>query len=86
LPSIGTATGGVPGVVTEGRNGHLLPHSARGEDYAALITEIFRDEERHRRLKRQSRRVFEESLNWDTWGARAASLIKELLATRARRD
>jgi glycosyltransferase involved in cell wall biosynthesis len=82
VPSIGTATGGVPGVVTEGENGHLLPYSARGVDYAALIAKIFRDEDRHRHLRRESRRVFEERLNWDAWGARAATLINDLLATR----
>jgi glycosyltransferase involved in cell wall biosynthesis len=84
-PSIGTATGGVPGVVTEGENGHLLPYSARGADYASLIAEIYRDEERHLDLKRKSRRAFEERLNWDAWGARAAALIKNLLAGRKSR-
>jgi glycosyltransferase involved in cell wall biosynthesis len=85
VPSIGTATGGVPGVVTEGENGYLLPYSARGLDYAALIAEIYRDERRHEDLKRRSRRVFEERLNWDAWGTRAAGLINELLATRKAR-
>lgn len=85
VPTIGTATGGVSGVVTESENGHLLPYSARGADYAALIAEIFRDEDRHRHLKRESRRVFEERLNWDAWGVRAATHIKELLATRRSR-
>ncbi len=80
VPSIGTATSGVPGVVAAGENGHLLPHSAGGSEYAALIAEISRDEARHRHLKRESRRVFR--LNWDVWYARAAALISDLLATR----
>jgi glycosyltransferase involved in cell wall biosynthesis len=82
VPSIGTATGGVPGVVSEGENGHLLPYSANGADYAALIAEIYRDADRHRRLRSESRRVFEERLNWDAWGAQAAMRMNELLATR----
>jgi glycosyltransferase involved in cell wall biosynthesis len=82
VPSIGTATGGVPGVVREGENGYLLPYSARGPEYARLIADIYRDELRHRDLKRRSRREFEERLNWDAWGARAAELIDVLLASR----
>jgi glycosyltransferase involved in cell wall biosynthesis len=79
LPSIGTATGGVPGVVTDGENGYLLPYSARGSDYAALIAEIYRDEKRHQELRRTSRECFETKLNWEVWGQRAADRIKELL-------
>ena len=82
VPSIGTATGGVPGVVTEGENGHLLPYSARGAEYAALIAAIHRDRGRHQHLRDASRKAFEERLNWDTWGARASELINDLLATR----
>jgi glycosyltransferase involved in cell wall biosynthesis len=82
VPSIGTATGGVPGVVTEGENGHLLPYSARGAEYAALIAEIYRDRGRHQHLRRASRKAFEERLNWDAWGARASELINDLLAKR----
>ena len=49
---------------------------------AALIAEIYRDQGRHRHLRMASRRVFEERLNLDAWGARAATHINELLATR----
>ncbi|HEU4436540.1 MAG TPA: glycosyltransferase family 4 protein, partial [candidate division Zixibacteria bacterium] len=65
LPVITTDTGGVSGVVREGENGHLLPHEAAGADYARLIAEIYRNDERYYTLVRQSRKTFEERFNWD---------------------
>jgi glycosyltransferase involved in cell wall biosynthesis len=78
LPVITTDTGGVSGVVREGENGHLLPGEAGGADYARLIAEIYRDDERYYQLVRQSRSVFEERLNWDVW----AQTVKQLLAEK----
>jgi glycosyltransferase involved in cell wall biosynthesis len=84
LPSISTDTGGVSGVVSEGENGHLLPLSAAGEDYARLIAEIHCDEKRCLELSMSSRRVFEERLNWDTWGKTVGSLLKDVVNSDCR--
>lgn len=84
VPIIATATGGVPGVVREGVNGHLLPHQSGGRDYAGLIRSIHADEGRLARLRKTSRDEFETRLNWDAWGSEAARLMAPLLATRAK--
>jgi glycosyltransferase involved in cell wall biosynthesis len=88
LPSIATATGGVPGVVREGENGHLLPTKASGQDFARLIAAIHGDQDRYMKLRESSRAAFETRLNWDIWGKRTAALVVELLAAgrRAGRD
>lgn len=80
LPSIGTATGGVPGVVREGENGHLLPMDANAEDYADVIETLFVDESRYRSLQVSSRMAYENRLNWDRWGQKAAELIRLLVS------
>ena len=67
IPSIATNTGGVSSAVIEGKNGYLLPVSATGKDYAAVISGIFNDEEKYNFLARESRNLFETALNWDKW-------------------
>ena len=78
LPAIATATGGVPDVVIDGRNGYTLPEKARGDDYARLILDLFRDRARYAELRRTSRSEFDDRLNWDTWGNRIRSIIEGL--------
>jgi glycosyltransferase involved in cell wall biosynthesis len=67
VPVISTRTGGVPDVVHEGENGHLLPPSAGAEEYAHLIWAIWSDRERYNCLRKSSWRRFNETLNWDSW-------------------
>lgn len=84
LPVVAADTGGVSSIITSGENGFLLPYSARGDQYAALVAELYRDEARYAELVCSSRAAFEERLNWDTWGITAHSLIMQLLEGRKR--
>jgi glycosyltransferase involved in cell wall biosynthesis len=79
LPSITTDTGGVSEVVRNGENGFMLPHSARGAEYAEVIARIYRDDQRYAELVRSSRAAFDERLNWDAWGMAVSDLIAQLL-------
>ena len=76
VPVITTRTGGVPGVVLDGVNGHMLPIDATPEEYANLIGTIWSDPELYGRLRASSRRHFSNTLNWDSWVARAAAIIE----------
>jgi glycosyltransferase involved in cell wall biosynthesis len=67
IPVITTETGGVPEVVKDGINGYCLPYTANGNIYAALISELFIDEQRYRELIFTSREHFEKHLNWNKW-------------------
>jgi glycosyltransferase involved in cell wall biosynthesis len=78
IPVITANTGGVADVVRDGENGYVLPFEARGEAYARVIAELYRDEQRYRQLAQSSRAAFEERLNWDVWGRRVHDiLVKE---------
>jgi len=68
VPSITTDTGGVSSAVTEGKNGFLLPVYATGREYAQVIAETFKNKEKYHSLSRQSRELYDLSLNWDAWG------------------
>lgn len=67
LPSVSTNVGGVSGVISEGKNGHLLPPRAHGNEYAQLIAEIWEDEHRYCALSLASRKEYEYRLNWKAW-------------------
>lgn len=79
LPVITTDTGGVSGVITNNKNGFMLPLSARGTDYAKIIYEIYKDKQRYHKLMISSRETFEQKLNWTSWGIAFNKQIFRLL-------
>ncbi len=68
IPSITTDTGGVSSYVENGINGFALPFSATAKDYAKSIQEIYLDNDKYTALCKNSRKKFEEILNWEAWG------------------
>jgi glycosyltransferase involved in cell wall biosynthesis len=82
LPVITTCTGGVHEVVREGVNGFTLPYEARGDAYARLIANIFRNRLRYTMLSQSSRTAFESNLNWDAWGQRMHALLREIISIK----
>jgi glycosyltransferase involved in cell wall biosynthesis len=78
LPVITTHTGGLGELVTDGKNGLLLPYDARGDVYATRIAALYQDEQRYHSFVRASRAAFEERLNWDAWG-RAVSRVIDII-------
>ena len=77
LPSVTTNTGGISGAIEEGKNGFMLPLSARGTDYARVISKAYRNGEYYRELVKSSRAAFNEKLNWDAWASSVKRLIDE---------
>jgi glycosyltransferase involved in cell wall biosynthesis len=79
LPVVTTETGGVSDVIRNGENGIVLPFTARGDEYAGMIVEIFNDDQRFTALKRSSRQTYDERLNWDSWAVAVQSIFDEIL-------
>jgi glycosyltransferase involved in cell wall biosynthesis len=77
MPAITTDTGGVSEIIKDGVNGYCLPYSAGGSTYAALIAELFLNEERHKELIYSSRARFEEYLNWNKWSDSFKEIYKK---------
>jgi glycosyltransferase involved in cell wall biosynthesis len=84
IPVIATQTGGVPDVVHEGVNGHLLPIDATADAYADLIWTIWSDRSRYDRLRKSSRARFDHVLNWKSWLSAAARIIQDVASETAR--
>lgn len=78
LPSFTTDTGGIADAVIEGENGFRLPLSATGKDFANAIQKIFTNEEVYDALRKRSRELYEQQLNWDAW----ANTLNNELVTR----
>ena len=55
LPILATNTGGVPEVVIEGKNGFILPLEAKGEEYAKIISRLWRYKKTYRKMQRKTR-------------------------------
>ncbi len=68
LPSLVRNTGGVGGVVREGVNGYLLDADAQGAAYADRILQLCQNPEAYARMVENSRKEYEQRLNWDAWG------------------
>lgn len=67
LPVITTDACGISSLITNGKNGYMLPLSASGDDYANAIVENFSDLTRYEKLVRSSREEYDTQLNWDKW-------------------
>jgi glycosyltransferase involved in cell wall biosynthesis len=78
VPSISTDTGGVSGAISEGRNGRLLPETARGEEYARVIAGIEADDEYYSELSQSSRHEYEARINWDVWARHVDMIVDGL--------
>lgn len=67
LPILSANTGGVAGHVKEGTNGYLVDYQDKGEGYALLIAEIWKDGDRYLKLQKTARELFDNELNWNSW-------------------
>lgn len=64
VPSIATQVGGVPTAVNDGVSGKLLPLTAGGEDFAAVISGLLDDPVRYRELAASSFAEYESRFAW----------------------
>jgi glycosyltransferase involved in cell wall biosynthesis len=80
VPVIATQTGGLPSLIKEGINGYLLPLSAKGEDFAKVISTVFRDEKTYKKLRQTSRQEYEKCMSSEAWSQKVAEIIDRVLA------
>jgi glycosyltransferase involved in cell wall biosynthesis len=78
LPVIATDTGGVSEIVKNGYNGFLLSPNAEASDYARIIMQIWNDEVRYLELVENSRKSYDQRLNWDAWGKAVKKAIGKI--------
>lgn len=79
LPTLCADTGGVKGHLKPGANGFLVDYRDNGPGYAEQISKLVKDPKAYVALRRSSRNVFDELLNWDHWALKFSELIRPLL-------
>ncbi len=80
VPSITTATGGVPDVVLAGVTGQTLPPEARGDAYADAIETILATKGGIASARVRARNDYEARLNWEVWAKTTCRLMQDVLA------
>ncbi len=78
-PSISYRTGGVPGVVRDGKTGVLLDPEAGAEAFADVIAALVADPERYAAMSRAALAFARDHLDWDRW---AAAMVPVVAAAR----
>jgi len=79
VPSLATQVGGVPTAVHDCVSGKLLPLTAEGEDYAALIFELLDDAREYRKLAATSFAEYEARFAWPVVVAELTRLLTATL-------
>ncbi|MGR3372927.1 glycosyltransferase family 4 protein [Pseudooceanicola nanhaiensis] len=67
LPPVGTRTGGIPSILSDGESGVLIDPDAGAEVWAARILALWRDRDAYLAMCATARRHYEERLNWSAW-------------------
>ena len=65
--NIAGETGGTSSSILPGKNGYLLDAKSEGKDYAKKILSIYNDKKQMNELRENSRKRYDDELNWDKW-------------------
>jgi glycosyltransferase involved in cell wall biosynthesis len=79
VPCIATNTGGIPTIIRNGCNGYLIEQPLKPEEIALQIKELLIDHDSYKALALQSRKEYEERLNWRVAGKALSQLITKQL-------
>jgi glycosyltransferase involved in cell wall biosynthesis/peptidoglycan/LPS O-acetylase OafA/YrhL len=78
VPCLATLTGGIPTIIRNGVNGHLLPPGAPAADFVREILRIA-EPDTYRRMAHDTLRAYRERLNWEVSGRRLMELLREAM-------
>jgi glycosyltransferase involved in cell wall biosynthesis len=85
LPTLATAVGGIPEIVSDGRNGMLLAAPPTVAAIAVALDQLIADPGLRARLGDEARATYEREFTAERWARRLRSLYDEILASRGRR-
>lgn len=78
LPALAHATGGVPSVIAQGKNGFCFSKPQSADDYAGCAAKYFNDLEAYKSLCFSAHKESTERLNWPTSINKIRKLIESL--------
>jgi len=78
IPCIVAKTGGVEGHLKENENGFLVDYNDTGAGYAAHIEKLILHPDKYHAMRKSTRKLYEEKLNWETWKKEFLKIISLL--------
>lgn len=84
VPCLARAVGGVPSIVRNGVNGHLLDRDEPAAAYVQVIERLFQNYGEYLDLAVSSRQEFSSRLNWSASGKEVRKIILDTCRPRAR--
>jgi glycosyltransferase involved in cell wall biosynthesis len=83
VPVVATAVGGIPEIVSDGRDGVLVPAPATADAVAAAMGHLLEDREERLRLASAGRAVYEARFTSQLWIDNTRRVYDDILARRA---
>lgn len=77
VPCLARAVGGVPTIIKNGVNGHLLKAEDPARAYVEIIQNLFQNYDRYENLAHSSYDEFQTRLNWDVSGRKVRDILLE---------
>jgi glycosyltransferase involved in cell wall biosynthesis len=77
LPILTTNVGGIPTIITNGKNGQMFALEESPSSYCDYIERLWSNKEEYNQLALSSFREYSERLNWVTSGRKVRELIQE---------
>lgn len=75
IPGLIANSGGVGGHLKNNENGFLIPYEDQGEAYAMKIEVLINDPDSYIKLRKQTRQLYEDQLNWEHWATEFKKII-----------
>jgi glycosyltransferase involved in cell wall biosynthesis len=79
IPSIVAKTGGVEGHLKNGVNGFLVDYNDKGKGYAEQIEKLIKEPEQYIALRKSSRILYDEKLNWNSWTEEFKKIVARII-------
>ncbi len=78
MPCVIANTGGVAGHLKENKNGFLIDFNDTGKGYAEKIEYLITHPEEYIHLRKETRKLYDELLNWNNWTSQIKQLLSQL--------
>ncbi|MCD6019420.1 MAG: glycosyl transferase group 1 [Bacteroidetes bacterium] len=75
IPGLIADSGGVAGHLKNNENGFLIPYEDQGDAYAKKLETLINDPVSYIKLRKQTRQLYEDQLNWQHWAAEFKKII-----------
>jgi glycosyltransferase involved in cell wall biosynthesis len=75
IPCLVAKTGGIEGHLQNGKNGFVIDYNDKGEGYANIIERLLNDKNKFSELRKSTRSLYEEELNWEHWKTELTKIL-----------